>query len=328
MRVISIVLPTYNESGNLEQLFTKIAEVAGKRAIEVIVVDDDSPDRTWDLAEKLKKKFPFVRVLRRVGRRGLSSAVIEGFGMAKGDVLLVMDADLQHDPSLITQLADHIEQGADIAVASRYMKGGSVGDWVKSRRILSNAATVLARNLPKVEVSDPMSGFFALRRSSYERIADQLRPTGFKILLEVLSQLPRDAQKAEVPLHFRQRLSGESKLSMRVQLQFLIQLIRITLLRFHLWLFVIVAITVAIPLSVVTWRLHPLYLDSGNRGRVETVLKELMQAHGWLASDVELQQVWSDHMIIGYRPHHFGKDTNDQCYLIEFYNPVLQPCND
>lgn len=200
---------------------------------EIIVVDDNSPDETWRVAEELKAQYPAIRVLRRIGRRGLSSAVTEGFAMAHGEVLMVMDADLQHDPNLIMTLYDAVQNGAAIAVASRYIEGGSVGDWVTGRRILSKTATWLASSLPPVHSSDPMSGFFALNRASYTLIAPHLQPTGFKILLEVLSCLPAGSKISEAPLHFAFRKHGESKLNMWVEVQFVLQLVRIAAKR--LW---------------------------------------------------------------------------------------------
>lgn len=225
--VLSLVLPTYNEAANLPILLERLSQ-AGLSAYEVIVVDDDSPDHTWETAQRLTASYPQLRVIRRIGRRGLASAVTEGFAIAGGDVLAVMDSDLQHDPSVLTELHAAIERGADIAVASRYREGGSVGDWVKGRRFLSKASTAVSRWLSPPGITDPLSGFFAVRSSSYNAVAHRIRPAGFKILLEILAALPRTAHTAEVPLHFLQRHHGESKLSARVGMAFILQVLRLS----------------------------------------------------------------------------------------------------
>jgi len=306
--MLSIVLPTYNEAANLPELLKRITAVLKQGSFEVIVVDDDSPDRTWEVAEKLVQQYAMLRVLRRVGRRGLSSAVTEGFAMAKGEVLIVMDADLQHEPQLITQLAKAIEDGADIAVASRYTEGGSVGEWVTGRRILSRVATFLARKVPPVEVSDPMSGFFALSKKAYDPIAARLQPTGFKILLEVLACLPHGTKTAEVPLQFKQRLSGESKLNLTVELQFIIQLLRILLRRLSMVLFFLVVILASVMLFPRVANLSPLYLDPAVRTQVQTTLERFAEMEGWLLSDVAVIAARTEYVEVEYRPHFRGKD--------------------
>jgi dolichol-phosphate mannosyltransferase len=325
--VLSIVLPTFNEAQNLPELLKRIASVLKKGEYEVIVVDDDSPDRTWEVAQKLEKNHP-LRVLRRVGRRGLSSAVVEGFDAAKGDVLLVMDSDLQHDPALVVTLADAVESGADIAVASRYMKGGSVGEWVRGRRLLSKTATWLTRKIPAVEVSDPMSGFFALKKSVYQRIRPMLRPTGFKILFEILGHLPRGTKTAEVPLVFQMRLHGESKLSLRVELEFLWQLARIALMRTQKMLFWTVCIVIAIALTFKAISLLPLYADAATRSNVQHTLEMVTERNGWLLSDITLLKVRQDHVFFAYQPHLRGRDPAPVCFAFVFANLGLHrlPC--
>lgn len=222
--VISIVLPTYNEAGNLPGLLAEIRSALERFPFEVIVVDDDSPDHTWEIAATLGAQ---VRAIRRVGRRGLSSAVVEGFHAAKGEILIAMDADGQHDPRLIPKMIAALEQRADIAVGSRYVPGGSVEGWIEARHFASRIATALARLVTQVRVEDPMSGFFAMRKKMFEQIAPRLRPSGFKILLEILSCLPKTARAAEVPLVFRRRRAGASKLTFGVELQYLSQILRL-----------------------------------------------------------------------------------------------------
>lgn len=322
--MLSIVLPTYNEAKNLPELLDCIADVLEKRAYEVIVVDDDSPDRTWEVADSLQKTHSMLRVIRRVGRRGLSSAVVEGFDAAKGDVLLVMDSDLQHDSSLILQLSDAITKGADIAVASRYMKGGSVGEWVRGRRLLSNTATWLAKSIPAVHVSDPMSGFFAIKRSTYEGIRPMLRPAGFKILFEILGHLPRRTTTAEVPLVFQMRKHGESKLSVTVELQFIVQLLRIALIRLQKILFWSVCITIALILFVRLMPLLPLYTNPIARSQVQHTLQFVAAQNGWLLSDISLRSVGMKRMTVLHREHRFGPDPVPVCYDIEYVDLVLR----
>ncbi len=219
--MLSLILPTYNESENLPGLLEKLGAVLRGIPHEIIVVDDDSPDGTWRIAQELSRNRDDLRVVRRVGRRGLSSAVIEGFLASKGDVLAVADADGQHDLSLIPKLRDAVQSGAGIALGSRYTAGGSVGEWDERRHTLSRIATALAMRLCKVRVTDPMSGFFAIDRKAFEEILPRLNPKGFKILLDLLVHAPAGLRAAEIPFTFGVRTHGESKLSRRVQLEFL-----------------------------------------------------------------------------------------------------------
>lgn len=301
-----------------------------KDSYEVIVVDDDSPDRTWEIAEALQQTHSHIHVIRRIGRRGLSSAVVEGFDAATGDVLLVMDSDLQHDTSLIIRLRDAITSGADIAVASRYMKGGSIGEWVRGRRVLSRVATWLTRKIPAVEVSDPMSGFFALKQSRYKAIRTNLRPSGFKILFEILGHLPATTKTAEVPLVFAMRVHGESKLSLMVEIQFLWQLLRIALVRFQKYIFWIICTIIACILLLRAVPLLPLYTDAAIRSHVQTTIRTVADANGWLVSDVHILRIGTSQMDIAHQPHRKGRDPETLCYSISYQDPVLLPipCND
>lgn len=332
--MLSIVLPTYNEAANLPEMLARLRREMDGREYEVIVVDDDSPDGTWRIAEELQSQYPMLRVLRRVGRRGLSSAVTEGFAMAKGDILLVMDSDLQHDPSVARALWEALEQGSELAVASRYTEGGSVGEWVRGRRILSRIATFLARKIPPVETSDPMSGFFALRASAYRPIADKLRPVGFKILLEILAHLPVETRVTDVPLVFQLRTAGESKLSMKVQIEFLEQLFRIALLRvFSLlsraqWVvFFLLGIVVFFFLAARAWALRALIFDPATRSNVRTAIERHADREGWLLSDLSVQSITSDHVRVYLRFHHRGPDET-QCLLLPFDASPPLPCVD
>ncbi len=232
--MLSLILPTYNEAENLPELLPKLETLlGGVIAYEIIVVDDDSPDETWRIARELARKNPHLHVLRRVGRRGLSSAVIEGFLAAKGDVLAVMDADGQHDLQLLPQLYDAVRSGcAQIALGSRYVRGGGVGQWDERRHLLSRIATALAQRLCRVHVCDPMSGFFAMDRATFEEALPRLNPRGFKILLDLLVHVPKDTRVNELPFTFGARIHGESKLSRQVQIEFIEYLYDVTFGRF------------------------------------------------------------------------------------------------
>ncbi len=314
---LSLILPTYNEAKNLPELLRRVHQHA--RPLEVVVVDDDSPDRTWEVAESLKVSYPNIRVLRRVGKKGLSSAVADGCDLAEGNVFIVMDSDLQHDPSLVSQLEQKIEHGADIAVASRYREGGGVGEWVRGRRWLSKMGTYLARKLPNVETTDPMSGFFAVRSDVWRKARPAMVPEGFKILFELLAAAPRGSHLDEVPLQFQLRLHGESKLSMLVQLQFLKQALRIGLRRVGITggrLFALVAVVLA---AAFLWRMHGirrLYVSSSMRSAVAVQLRDVARAKGWLLSDIDLEKVGPDGSIdLVHRRHVRGPDPAE-CWTI------------
>ncbi|MDP5339443.1 MAG: polyprenol monophosphomannose synthase, partial [Nodularia sp. (in: cyanobacteria)] len=185
----SLVIPTYQEGDNIHNLVKILSELLNESIpgqYELIVVDDDSPDRTWEIAQSLMEEYPQLQVMRREQERGLSSAVIRGWQVAKGSILGVIDGDLQHPPEILIQLLVAIKQGADLAVASRHVEGGGVSSWNIIRRFLSRGAQVLGLILlPGVlsRVSDPMSGYFMVRRACIAGVI--LHPVGYKILLEV-----------------------------------------------------------------------------------------------------------------------------------------------
>lgn len=322
--MLSIVLPTYNEGQNLPELLKRISGAMGKESYEVIVVDDDSPDGTWKVAKELHVQYPMLSVIRRMGRKGLSSAVVEGFDAAKGDTLLVMDSDLQHDPALILQLSDAIKQGAGIAVASRYMEGGSVGEWVRGRRLLSKTATWLTRKIPAVEVSDPMSGFFALSKPVYESVRAQLHPTGFKILFEILGHLPKRTKAVTIPLIFKMRVHGESKLSIKVQIEFLLQIVRMLIVRFQTPFFCVVSLFLAFFITLNTLPIILLYTDSSVRSYVQKTLTQVAKDGGWLLSDVTIMRITYERMYLHYQPHRRGPDNVLECYSINYFQQILQ----
>src|SRR5215468_5152698 len=230
---LSLVVPTYNESANVAPLLERLlalldAELPG--AYELVVVDDDSPDRTWEVAAGVARKRPeAVKVIRRTGERGLSTAVIRGWQLARGEVLGVIDADLQHPPEVTVKLWAEIARGADLAVASRNVAGGGVSDWSFLRRALSRGAQLLALVvLPGLagKLSDPMSGFFFVRRAAIAGVT--MSPLGYKILLEVVAR-GRARWIGEVGYVFRERSVGASKVSAGIYLQYLHHLVRLRL---------------------------------------------------------------------------------------------------
>jgi dolichol-phosphate mannosyltransferase len=231
---LSLILPTFNEGENLGQVvetLTALLEPVLAKNYELILVDDDSPDGTWQTALKLQATYPQLRVVRRQEEKGLSTAVIRGWQVAQGEILGVMDADLQHPPEILLPLLQAMERGADLAVASRHIEGGGVSEWSWVRRFLSRGAQVLGiLILPEVisRLSDPMSGYFMVKRQAIA--GQQLSPVGYKILIEVAArgQVP---WLAEVGYVFRERQSGESKVTWKQYLEYLQHLCR---LRFSL----------------------------------------------------------------------------------------------
>jgi len=228
----SLVIPTYNESKNVKAIVAQLSQLLDSMIpgdYELIVVDDDSPDRTWEVAEAIAPDYPQLRVMRRKLERGLSTAVIRGWQAARGELLGVIDADLQHPPQTLLQLLGEIKRGADLAVASRHVAEGGVSDWQALRRVLSRGAQLLGLILlPEVvgRVSDPMSGYFMVRRAC---IADQkLNPTGYKILIEVLGR-GNIRWIGEVGYVFQERQEGESKVTWKQYVEYLQHLLRLRL---------------------------------------------------------------------------------------------------
>lgn len=210
---LSIVVPTFNEKSNIRELLVRVEAALGKHGWEMVFVDDDSPDGTASLVREIAVIDSRVRVLQRVGRRGLATACIEGMLGSSAPVIAVMDSDLQHDEMRLPDMLLAIENsGADMALATRYAAGGSTGNWDDTRRGMSRLATLLSETVLRQPVSDPMSGFFMLRRSVLDETVRSLSALGFKILLDILATSPRQLRIIEVPYTFRNRFSGESKL--------------------------------------------------------------------------------------------------------------------
>jgi dolichol-phosphate mannosyltransferase len=217
---ISIVIPTLREAVNIPILMNQIEDTLGSAGMlwEAVIVDDDSRDGTDDVCRNLARRgLPLTLHVRR-GRRGLSTAVLEGFCRSRGEVFVVMDADLSHPVAKIPDLVQALERGADLSIGSRYLAGGGTDDhWTVYRYLNSKIATLLARGL--IRLSDPMSGFFAIKRQLWERSAP-MSPLGYKIALELIIK-GNAVDIAEIPIHFRTRQYGHSKLTLRQQMLYL-----------------------------------------------------------------------------------------------------------
>lgn len=218
---LSVVVPTFKERDNVVVLYRKLETALAGVDWEVIFVDDNSPDGTWSVVRDLAAKDTRVRCLRRIGRRGLSGACIEGILASSAPFAAVMDADLQHDESrLPVMLARLADGGADLVVGSRYIEGGSADSFNSTRAGFSTAATVVAKRLLRIEIADPMSGFFMIRRDRFEELAPSLSVQGFKILLDIVATARGSLKIVEVPFVFGTRQHGESKLDSMVALDF------------------------------------------------------------------------------------------------------------
>ncbi len=223
---LAIVLPTFNERKNLETLVERLDAALQGVAWEAIVVDDNSPDGTADTARDISLRDPRLRVIQRIGRRGLSSAAIEGMCATAAPVVAVMDADHQHDPKLLPGMLAAIRSGEyDLSYASRFCEGASTEAWNRPDRVkASGFANKLARKVTGVQLSDPMSGFFMLRTEILRADAHRLSGVGFKILLDILATVETPLRVKEFPLDFAARAEGESKLDRTVVFEFLVGL--------------------------------------------------------------------------------------------------------
>jgi dolichol-phosphate mannosyltransferase len=219
---LSVIVPTFNERDNVITLFRRLEAALSGVAFEVIFVDDNSPDGTWDLVRSLARQDPRVRCIRRIGRRGLSGACIEGILASSAPCAAVIDADLQHDETQLPKMLALLQGGeADLVIGSRYVEGGSADSFNKQRAGASALATEVAKRVLRVKIADPMSGFFMIRRDRFEQLAPQLSTQGFKILLDVVATARGDLRVREIPYTFGSRLHGESKLDSMVALDFL-----------------------------------------------------------------------------------------------------------
>ncbi len=218
---LSVVVPTFNERGNVATLVQRLDAALKGIAWEVIFVDDNSPDGTTDAVRELARSDARVRCIRRIGRRGLSGACIEGMLASSAPCAAVIDGDLQHDETQLAKMLGLIESNeADLVIGSRYIDGGSADSFDNKRAGFSKFATVLAQQVLRVRVADPMSGFFMIRRDRFEALAQQFSTQGFKILLDVVATARGALRIKEVPYAFGSRLHGESKLDSMVALDF------------------------------------------------------------------------------------------------------------
>jgi dolichol-phosphate mannosyltransferase len=219
---LSVVVPTFNERDNVTVLYRRLDATLKDIAWEVVFVDDNSPDGTWEVVRGLARQDSRVRCIRRVGRRGLSGACIEGILASSAPYAAVIDADLQHDETQLPKMVGLLQRGeAELVVGSRYIEGGSADSFGKGRAGVSALATEVAKRVLKVEIADPMSGFFMIRRDRFEQLAPQLSIQGFKILLDIVATAQGKLRTIEVPFTFGSRQHGESKLDSMVALDFL-----------------------------------------------------------------------------------------------------------
>lgn len=222
---VSVVVPTFNESKNIPILIDKIHNALAQYEHEIVVVDDDSPDLTWKIAQEISERDNSIFVVRRTDARGLSSAILTGMQNARGEVIAVIDADMQHDERILANMADEIlNNNMEVCVGSREAEGGGYGEWSKQRKIVSLGAKFLASSVLSNNVGDPMSGFFAMSRDFFVDNAGDINPRGFKILLEFLVR-GKPKKVKEIGYVFRNREHGETKLTKSVILDYLLALV-------------------------------------------------------------------------------------------------------
>lgn len=226
----SLVIPTYHEADNLAPLLAAIAAVDFKgRELEVLLMDDQSNDGSQELIQQLALQYPWARMIVRKGTRGLSRAIVDGFNMAKYSLLVSMDADLSHPVSAIPAMLSALEN-ADMVIGSRYVPGGSIeANWPWHRRFISRASALFAKVLLGVKVNDPLSGFFAISKARFLQ-GHIHQPSGWKIALEVMVKC-RCQDINEIPIHFSDRRYGKSKLTLKVGVAFLKQLLSLCYFR-------------------------------------------------------------------------------------------------
>jgi dolichol-phosphate mannosyltransferase len=226
MLQLAVILPTYNERNNVPRMVERLDAALSGFVWEAIFVDDNSPDGTADVVRAIARTDPRIRVIERIGRRGLASAAIEGMCASSAPIVAVMDADGQHDPVLLPQMFAAVTSGDwDVAYASRFAEGASTEAWGRPDRVkASGFANAIARRVTGVDLTDPMSGFFMLRGETLRADAHRLSGVGFKILLDILATVDQPLRVKEFPLNFAARMDGESKLDRTVVFEFLIGL--------------------------------------------------------------------------------------------------------
>jgi dolichol-phosphate mannosyltransferase len=221
---LAVIIPTFNEVGNVPVLIAKLDAALHGRNWEAIFVDDNSPDGTASAAREIARLDRRVRVIQRIDRRGLSSACIEGICATAAPVVAVIDGDLQHDETILPKMLDALQadESLDLVIGSRFVDGGGTGDWDRDRVAKSAFATRLSRRVLKADLSDPMSGFFMIRTQIVRDLAPHLNAIGFKILLDLMTGSPKALKFLELPYTFRIRTEGESKLDHVVAMEYLI----------------------------------------------------------------------------------------------------------
>jgi dolichol-phosphate mannosyltransferase len=223
---LAVVIPTYNEKENVPVVLSALARALYGVDWEVIIVDDDSPDGTAESVREMASTNPRIHVIERIGRRGLSSACIEGMLSTSAPYIAVIDADMQHDESVLPKMLEKIrDEHLDLVVASRNLASGGMGEFSRRRVWLSNMGNRVSRQVCHCDISDAMSGFFVIDRHFFQEIVHRLTGSGFKILVDVLASSRRPVRVAEVPYRFRDRARGESKLDVNVELEYLFLLI-------------------------------------------------------------------------------------------------------
>jgi dolichol-phosphate mannosyltransferase len=223
---LALIIPTFNERDNIKPLLALIETALAGQPWEAVFVDDNSRDGTLDVLQEVARADPRVRYIHRLGRRGLSTAVIEGMLSTSAPYIGVIDADMQHDERLLPKMLGELQSGtSDIVVGSRYVAGGGFGGWDQSRKSISQFATKLARLVVKSDLTDPMSGFFMLTRKAFMAASAQLSGQGYKILLDIFASSPNPLRLKELPYEFRTRQHGESKLDSMVVIEYLMLLL-------------------------------------------------------------------------------------------------------
>jgi dolichol-phosphate mannosyltransferase len=222
---LCVVVPVLNERDNIAPLVDAVRATLNGIAWEIMFVDDNSRDGTRAAIAAVAAQEPRVRMIHRVGRRGLASAFIEGAQASFAANIAAMDGDMQHDETLLPKMLQALRDGADLVIGSRYVPGGGIGEWDAKRAGMSNLATRLGQMVLKTDIADPMSGFFMLRREVFERALPNLSAIGFKILLDIVASLPTPPRIVELPFQFRTRVAGESKLDAGVMRDFALLLV-------------------------------------------------------------------------------------------------------
>src|SRR5260370_5577132 len=221
MPEVAVIIPTLNKIENIEPILDRLAHVLQGLDWEVIFVDDDSPDGTAAAIRQISMERPQVRVVQRIGRGGLASACIEGMLATSAPYLAVTDADLQHDVALLAPMLETLKaENLDIVIGSRNVGTGSKGDFAAHRRLLSDLGAKVSKSVCRCEITDPMSGFFVIRRSFFDTVVRRLSGIGFKILVDILASAPAPVRMKELPYRFRNRERGESKLDVNTGIEY------------------------------------------------------------------------------------------------------------